>query len=289
MKTLMKLSLLMTTLVFFVLMLSCSKDDGESDPIQEQPSRAPIAEFTVDTIMHELNDDFQFFDQSEFIPTNWLWTFSDGSTSTQQNPKKRFDAEGDYSVTLTVTNSFGSDSKVKVDYVTVGRYNTFKDPRDGEVYDIVSIGNQTWFAENLRTKLSGYSWSTNYGRLYEWGFGHHAIPDGWHIPSRSEWQQLISFLGGENVAGGKMKERGNDSWDAPNLGATNESFFTARAGGYRDYDPSGYYNQGTEVRFWVDEGSEPWVSYIALQNDESNITFGTMHTLGGCYYRLVKD
>lgn len=281
--------------IHIVRAVATDNDGGRAESSVEfaieikEVGRVPIAEFFAETTLIGSGLDLQFADYSEFEPTSWLWSFGDGSTSSQQNPIKRYSEDGNYTVSLTVVNEFGSDIETKVDYITVGLYNTYTDPRDGNVYDIIEIGNQTWFAENLRTHESGHSWSTSYGRLYEWGFGHNVIPEGWHIPSRSEWQQLISSLGGENVAGGKMKESGADSWDAPNIGATNESFFAARGGGYRDYEPTGYYNEGKEVRYWIDEGGEPWVSYIALYNDQSNVSYGTMHTWGGCYYRLVKD
>ena len=55
-------------------------------------------------------------------------------------------------------------------------------------------------------------------------------PDGWHLPSVAEWEELIEYLGGEAIAGGKLKEIGN-AWDSPNGGATNESGFSALPGG----------------------------------------------------------
>ena len=59
-------------------------------------------------------------------------------------------------------------------------------------------------------------------------------PKGWHLPSDAEWTQLIDFLGGESVAGGKLKETDTTHWKSPNTGATNETGFTALPGGYRN-------------------------------------------------------
>lgn len=56
-------------------------------------------------------------------------------------------------------------------------------------------------------------------------------PSGWHLPSDAEWTQLITFLGGSDVAGGKLKA--TTLWNSPNIGATNESSFTSLPGGYR--------------------------------------------------------
>jgi len=63
-------------------------------------------------------------------------------------------------------------------------------------------------------------------------------PTGWHLPSDAEWVQLIDYLGGTEIAGGKLKEAGTEHWESPNEGATNESGFTALPGGDR-------YNNGT--------------------------------------------
>lgn len=78
--------------------------------------------------------------------------------------------------------------------------------------------------------------NTVYGKLYNW-FAvvdpRNIAPTGWHIPSKEEWVTLISFLGGENIAGGTMKEAGLTHWNTPNVGATNSSGFTGLAGGSR--------------------------------------------------------
>src|SRR5690554_4082552 len=58
-------------------------------------------------------------------------------------------------------------------------------------------------------------------------------PAGWHVPSDAEWTELIDYLGGTSVAGGKLKETGTTHWNTPNTGATNETGFTALPGGQR--------------------------------------------------------
>ncbi len=99
-----------------------------------------------------------------------------------------------------------------------------------------------------------------YGGLYQWNemMQYTTTPGaqgicpatGWHLPTDAEWTILTTFLGGEGIAGGKMKttgtiEAGTGLWYAPNTGATNESGFTALPGGYRsdngDFDGLGYY------------------------------------------------
>lgn len=85
-------------------------------------------------------------------------------------------------------------------------------------------------------------------------------PAGWHLPSDAEWTELTDYLGGESVAGGKLKETGTTHWASPNTGATNETGFTALPGGYRLSNGTflniGYYGfwwsatEGDAARAW---------------------------------------
>ena len=141
--------------------------------------------------------------------------------------------------------------------------NTFIDPRDGNIYQLVTIGTQVWMAENLRylpsvvgpttsSKTDPYYYvydydGTNmaeakatanyntYGVLYNWPAAVVSCPAGWHLPSDAEWTVLTDYLGGIAVAGGKLKETGTAHWNEPNEGATNETGFTALPGGDRNY------------------------------------------------------
>ena len=101
----------------------------------------------------------------------------------------------------------------------------FIDYRDGKKYKWIKIGNQTWMAENLNFNIHNGSWCYEndiskcqiYGRYYSWQTARTSCPDGWHLPTYNEWIVLIDFLGGKNVAGGKMKQEGTSIWDPPNL------------------------------------------------------------------------
>ncbi len=131
---------------------------------------------------------------------------------------------------------------------------SFTDPRDGQVYKIVTIGTQTWMSENLNY-ATGVSWcyddnSANcdkYGRLYDWQTAKSACPIGWHLPTDGEWTVLTNFLGGRKYAGGKMKS--TTGWSAPNTGATNQSGFTALPGGDRNYF-GGFTDIGLNGYWW---------------------------------------
>jgi len=95
--------------------------------------------------------------------------------------------------------------------------------------------------------------STTYGRLYNWyaadnnaatkvasNGGKNVCPTGWHVPTDAEWITLTTYLGGESIAGGKLKETGTTHWITPNTSATNETGFTALPGGNRYYDGAYY-------------------------------------------------
>ena len=130
------------------------------------------------------------------------------------------------------------------------QYGSFTDTRNGEVYKTVKIGDQTWMAENLRS-ISNDPHEVNccnYGKLFTYSLD--ICPDGWHLPDSSEWQILIDYLGGNNVAGGKLKETGNTHWNSPNKGATNTSGFTALGAGFADYD-LGLQKRMKQADFWT--------------------------------------
>ncbi len=124
-------------------------------------------------------------------------------------------------------------------------FEEMTDPRDGQVYKTVAIGPRVWMAENLNY-TTGNSWCYDddpeacdmYGRLYDWETAMTACPPGWELPNNDHWEfRLVGYLGGEGVAGGKMKDTGTwqentGLWWTPNTDATNESGFTGLPGGY---------------------------------------------------------
>lgn len=140
--------------------------------------------------------------------------------------------------------------------------DTIKDI-DGNVYRAVSIGTQVWMGEDLRTTRyndgtpipyvtdtaewaglysDAYCWANNedsnktrYGALYNWYTTNTGklCPVGWHVSTSDDWEILVDYCGGWELAGGKLKETGTVHWDAPNVGATDEFGFTAIPAGGR--------------------------------------------------------
>jgi len=86
---------------------------------------APVAAFSGSPTTITAGQSVQFTDQSTNSPTSWSWNFGDGGTSTLQNPSHTYSAAGTYTVTLTATNSAGSDGETKNDYITVNPNDNF--------------------------------------------------------------------------------------------------------------------------------------------------------------------
>jgi len=147
------------------------------------------------------------------------------------------------------------------------------------------------------------AFSSTYGRLYNWyavdineatsvasNGGKNVCPTGWHVPSDADWNTLITFLGGEQVAGGKLKEAGTTHWGNPNLGATNETGFTAIPGGYRG-NMGGY---STYIRdyanFWNSTGySSAFAWTIGLVSQGTYLWIETNFKSKGYSVRCIKD
>ena len=139
---------------------------------------------------------------------------------------------------------------------------------DGNTYNTIGIGPRMWMAENIEathlndgTVIEGKNpdvhssddgmegWETwsfdfpayflpeNEYKLYNFEAAQSVCPTGWHLPSDAEYIELAYYLGGTDVAGGKMKtigtiEEQTGLWYDPNTGATNESSFSALPSGY---------------------------------------------------------
>ncbi|MCK9203884.1 MAG: fibrobacter succinogenes major paralogous domain-containing protein [Bacteroidales bacterium] len=133
-----------------------------------------------------------------------------------------------------------------------------------------------------------------YGNLYNWYAVHSSnrlCPLGWHVPDDEEWQNLLNFLGGQDIAGGKMKEEGFDHWWDPNSEASNTSRFTALPGGGRSGVNGSFNFIGQYGNFWTASpgaGPQTAIGYFLYYN-----AMHVGHTEGniksGLSVRCVKD
>lgn len=190
---------------------------------------------------------------------------------------------------------------------------------DGNAYTSVIIGEQEWLAQNLKTTkycngdnivtdLIDINWQSTsigawayynndpsmnatFGKLYNFYAvvdNRGLCPCGWHVPTTIEWYTLSDFLGGVAVAGGPLKS--TETWDAPNLGATNATGFGAQAGGYR-FSNGTYGQQNVYGYFWTKNtfGSNG-VYRRFYYNSEGVQVLGTDYSKrGGLSVRCLKD
>jgi len=122
------------------------------------------------------------------------------------------------------------------------KVNMFTDQRDGKQYRTVKIGDQVWMAKNLEYEAEGSRYYNDdeatfkaYGRLYDWHTAMEVCPKGWHLPSVSEWKELIEAVGGKEWSGKKLKA--NKGWkksDKHDDNGTDEFGFWGLPGGYYD-------------------------------------------------------
>jgi len=180
--------------------------------------------------------------------------------------------------------------------VRAQKTNSFTDARDGRTYKTVTIGKQTWMAENLNyTAVNSWNYGADsskcavYGRLYSWEAAKTACPAGWHLPTNEEWFTLINYLGGISVAGEKMKAQ--KKWENLNVGATNSSIFTALPGGYRSSFGL-VYDVGKSCYWWSATPSVNNVyhaGYFVLYQNFSGAFQNTYNKEAGFSVRCLKD
>lgn len=228
-----------------------------------------------------------------------------------------------YHIRAYATNSIGTAYGNDVVFTTTPLPNfgaTITD-YNGNVYDTITIGTQTWMKQNLKVTnyrngdavpmvLDPTAWAAlssgaycyydanmsyidTYGRLYNYfvvSDTRNICPTNWHVPFDIEWTTLKNYLGGVSIAGGKIKETGTSHWNNPNTGATNVSGFTALPGGSRSYYGPYGYDINKNGDFWSSTESttdNSWGSFVSYDN--SNLSQGTNKKKYGFSIRCLRD
>ena len=224
--------------------------------------------------------------------------------------------------TNSVGTGYGNETLLKTSITIIDT--------DGNVYNTVIIGNQVWMIENLKTTKyrdgtsiqnvsdnttwvkwnirSAYCWYNNdstsnknkYGALYNSDAvndSRNIAPTGWHIPTDAEWTALTTFLGGVDIAGGKLKEVGTGHWASPNTGATNSSGFTALPGGERSGFDGTFGAMGQSGNWWsstqnngIDANGYPYYYnfFHSISSGSASTGYGWAFS-NGFSVRCIKD
>lgn len=322
-----KTMIFLLTALFFssliIIQFGCEKDEDNN----------PNVSFTITPSTGTTNTLFEFDassctgnnDSSYYLEVRWGWE-NDGVWDTQFSWTKtathQYSQEGTYTIKLEVKDSDGmNDFTTHSLSVTKGGSGSgcggiTQIEYQGQIYEVVEIGNQCWMAENLNigTMINGSENMTDngviekycydnssancniYGGMYQWDEimqytttqGAQGIcPVGWHIPADNEWTTLIDYLGGEYVAGGKMKENGTVHWNSPNTGATNESGFTAIPGGR---NTSGNFSKLTiGAYFHSSSGDANSAWFRSIYFDEEYVSRYAIDKNFGVSVRCLKD
>jgi uncharacterized protein (TIGR02145 family) len=190
---------------------------------------------------------------------------------------------------------------------------------DLNIYNTVQIGQQCWMKENLKTSryrngdlipivgssswgglmTGGRDWYSGdstayeypYGNLYNWyavADSRGLCPTGWQVPTDAEWTILTTNLGGESVAGGRLKSTSSSYWGSTNTNADNLTGFSALPGGERSTGGSNV-NIGNAASFWsaTDNGSNAWFRY--LRYNDGIVSRGSFDKAYGASVRCLKN
>ncbi len=170
------------------------------------------------------------------------------------------------------------------------KFGTFTDRRDGKTYKTVKIGTQTWMAENVAYDTNSGCWIHDlekYGYLYNWETAMQVCPTGWHLPSDFEWQTLIDYLGGAELAGEKLKS--STGWKlhrGKNYG-NNESGFSALPGSSVSYD--GWFSLEGDGGWWSSTEDGIGANSRCIDYYNRRVKHMQYSKLTGFSVRCIKD
>lgn len=190
---------------------------------------------------------------------------------------------------------------------------------NGVDYATTLIGDQCWFAENLRSayfvngesipnedysswyqnnQTPAYTYYTSdndtIGYFYNWWAAHwsnEVCPSGWHTPSKTDFELLFDEIGGQDVAGGKLKETGYENWNEPNLGASDLYSFSALPNGILNNGSQTYDDLGFICWIWTsDSYTNDALGYgVKFYHDQINGSFPAIDKRDGMTIRCIKD
>lgn len=277
----------------------------------------PVAAFTATPTNGTAPLTVSFTDQSTNNPTSWQWNFGDGNTSAQQNPQHTYQNAGTYTVAFTVTNSYGSDTETKTNYITVtsggGGFNDVFNPATGK----------TWMDRNLGASRAATSSTDDqaYGDLYQWGRltdGHQnrtspttltlsnedvpghgnfitvgsSSPYDWRSPQNNNLWQGVSGTNNPCPAGYRLPtdaewEAERQSWSSNNAAGAFNSPLKLPVAGSRSYSNGSLGNVGSYGYYWSATAAGIYARRLFFNS--SNASMIGHYRARGYSVRCLKD
>jgi uncharacterized protein (TIGR02145 family) len=211
------------------------------------------------------------------------------------------DSEGNIYTTITIDSLIWMVENLKTTKYSDG--TSIPLVTDNDEWKALTTPGYCWYENDIANKAT-------YGALYNFHVvapylnGNKSIcPTGWHVPSDNEWKELETFIGisdneiniignrGDNQ-GGLLKEAGTSHWSSPNLGATNETGFTALPGGYRGAINDIYSDLGNQAVFSSSTEDNTRLTYHwgrGLSYDKSSIYRETPSKFTPISLRCIKN
>ena len=211
-------------------------------------------------VIYTLDNNFKMRQEAEAHALEEVDRVLNGSTREMAERNRLLRSQG----TLTETAQSAAPSVKK---------GSFTDSRDGKVYKTVKIGDsQTWMAENLNYAANGSVCYENkeancakYGRLYDWAAATGACPAGWRLPEDREWATLVNYVGGESIAGKKLKS--TSGWTGGGNGTDDFEFSALPGGGLSDGKFDGVGNYGVWWSATEGDANCVWRRYMRYNNE----------------------
>lgn len=240
---------------------------------------------------------------SDFVCSDGFWVklrYNENGYELDQLPAKYTVVNNDDDDDIGGGNG-GNGGNSNLNYTS----STMTDSRDGKTYKTVTVGNQTWMAENLAYKsLYSFDYDDTYyedfesGLFYDWEDAvgmeddyDDVCPVGWHLPTKSEWQKLIDYVGGKEAAYALKSKKFWEIEDGATKG-TDEIGFTAYPAGYNVAGQSYVQERNRLAAFWTsdcyDDGSN-YAYAVMMSSDKDKITMPTERIYSSLNVRCIKD